>query len=152
MIENTNYYMMNILKNIAFITCTLLLFASCRKDEELNIQQSPGLGGDVTASTAIDKWILDSLTTPYNIAVKYRWDPSNASLSNTITPPDESRIIPLFSTLRKVWINPYNDETGSQLFMKKYSPKQLILLGSVEYFTNTLALLGQAEGGNSIVF
>lgn len=140
------------LKNIYWLACLLLVFASCRKDDKLDeVSQPVGLGGDVVANTAIDKWILDSLTTPYNIAVKYRWDPQNASLYKTLTPPQESRIIPLFSALKNVFINPYNDETGSTLFMKKYSPKQFVLIGSVEYDYYSVTL-GQAEGGNSIVF
>lgn len=138
-------------KNIIRIGLLLLVFASCRKNENLNVKQFVGLGGDTTSRTAIDKWIADSLTTPYNIAVKYRWDPWNASIFKTVTPPDERRVIPLFSALRRVWINPYNDETGSTLFMKKYSPKQFVLIGSVEYDYYSVTL-GQAEGGNNIVF
>jgi substrate import-associated zinc metallohydrolase lipoprotein len=139
------------LKNILFAGSLALVFAACRKTEDLNVQQPVGLGGEVTASTAIDKWIMDSLTIPYNISALYKWDPWNASLYKTLTPPDESRIIPLFSALRRTWINPYNDETGSPLFIKKYSPKQLVLLGSVEYDYYSVTL-GQAEGGNNIVF
>lgn len=141
---------MKSLKNISLNLCLLVLFAACRKDEKLNLQQPVGLGGDVTASTAIDKWLRDSLTTPYNIEVKYRWDPSNASLFKTVTPTDESRVIPLFSALKRTWITPYNDETGSELFMKKYTPKQFVLIGSVEYDYYSVTL-GQAEGGNNIV-
>ncbi|MBE7172117.1 MAG: hypothetical protein INR73_16130 [Williamsia sp.] len=141
---------MKSLKNTTWILCLLVLFAACRKDEKLNLQQPVGLGGDTTASTAIDKWLRDSLTTPYNIDVKYRWDPSNASLYKTVTPADESRVIPLFSALKRTWINPYNDETGSELFMKKYTPKQFVLIGSVEYDYYSVTL-GQAEGGNNIV-
>lgn len=139
------------LNNTIWIACVLLIFSACRKDEVLNLQQPVGLGGEVTVSTAIDKWILDSLTSPYNIAAKYRWDPWNASIYKTVTPADESRVIPLFSALKRVWINPYNDETGSELFMKKYSPKQFVLIGSVEYDAYSVTL-GQAEGGNNIVF
>lgn len=137
--------------NIIRIACLALVFASCRKDEKLNVQPAVGLGGDVTVPTSIDKWILDTLTTPYNIAVKYRWDPWAASIYKTVTPADENRVIPLFSALKRVWINPYNDETGSTTFMKKYSPKQFVLIGSVEYDYYSVTL-GQAEGGNSIVF
>ncbi len=142
------------MKNFKDITVTallLLILASCTKTEDLNRPQPVGLGGDVTAPTAIDKWILDSLTTPYNISALYKWDPSNASLFKTVTPADESRVIPLFSALKRVWINPYNEETGSDLFMKKYSPKQFVLIGSVEYDYYSVTL-GQAEGGNNIVF
>lgn len=139
-------------KIILGVLFLLMGAAACRKDEKLNPQQPVGLGGDVTTSTAIDKWLLDSLTTPYNIEVKYRWDPWSASLYRTVTPVDESRVIPLFSAMRRVWINPYNDETGSLLFMKKYAPKQMILIGSVEYLFEDVVYLGQAEGGNNIVF
>src|SRR6478672_2648917 len=105
-------------KIIAFTICLLCVFAGCRKAEDLTTKPALGLGGEAIGTTAIDKWILDSLTTPYNIAALYKWDPTNASLYKTVTPPDESRIIPLFSALRRVWINPYNEETGSDLFMK----------------------------------
>jgi len=138
-------------KNIAFTVCLLLVLASCRKTEDLNLQQPVGLGGDSTGSTAIDKWIMDSLTTPYNIAALYKWDPWNVSLYKTLTPTEESRVIPLFSALKRVWIDPYNEETGSDIFMKKYSPKQFVLVGSVEYDFYSVTL-GQAEGGNNIVF
>lgn len=139
------------LKNIIFTACLMLLMASCRKEEIGDVQQPVGLGGEVTTSTAIDKWILDSLTKPYNIAAKYKWDPFNVSLFKTLVPADESRVIPLFSALKRVWINPYNDETGSELFIKKYAPKQFVLVGSVEYDFYSVTL-GQAEGGNNIVF
>ena len=139
------------LKNIFFTACLMLLMASCRKEEIGDVQQPVGLGGEVTTPTAIDKWIFDSLTKPYNISAKYKWDPFNVSLFKTLVPADESRVIPLFSALKRVWINPYNDETGSDLFIKKYSPKQFVLVGSVEYDFYSVTL-GQAEGGNNIVF
>ena len=142
---------MRLLNKIIFTACIVLAIASCRKTEVLNVQQPVGLGGEITSSTAIDKWIMDSLTTPYNISAKYRWDPFNVSLFKTLTPADESRVIPLFSALKKVWINPYNAETGSELFIKKYSPKEFVLVGSVEYDYYSVTL-GQAEGGNNIVF
>jgi substrate import-associated zinc metallohydrolase lipoprotein len=142
---------MKLLNKIFFITILLATLASCGKEENLDLRQPVGLGGDSTAKGPIDKWLLDSLTTPYNIAVKYRWDPWELSLDKTLTPPFESRIIPAMSAVKRVWIDPYNAETGSNLFIKKYSPKQFVLVGSVEYNFGTV-LLGQAEGGNNITF
>lgn len=129
-----------------------LLFASCKKDEALNLTPPVGLGGETFAKGPVDQWLLDSLTTPYNIAVKYRWDPFELDLDKTLTPPDESKVIPAMSAVKRVWIDPYNAETGSELFIKKYSPKQFVLVGSVQYNVNGTVLLGQAEGGNNIVF
>jgi hypothetical protein len=60
---------------LLFTVSALILFASCNKDEKLNIVTPVGLGGDSFEKTALDQWLYDSLTVPYNIAVKYRWDP-----------------------------------------------------------------------------
>lgn len=143
---------MKFLNRLLLISFLIVLVASCKKSEDLDQPQPVGLGGEVVAGTAIDKWLLDSLTTPYNIAVKYRWDPWELNLDKTLTPPDESKIIAAMSALKRVWIDPYNAETGSNLFMKKYSPKQFVLVGSVEYNYNGTVVLGQAEGGNNISY
>lgn len=143
---------MNIKINILIALFFPLVIISCRKKEDLNVIPPVDLGGGTTVPTAIDIWLRDSLTTPYNIAVKYRWDPWELNLDKTLTPPDESKIITAMSAIKRVWIDPYNQETGSDLFMKKYSPKQFKLVGSVEYNYNGTVLLGQAEGGNNIAF
>ena len=143
---------MKFLNKLILISFLALAVASCKKSEDLDLPQPVGLGGDVVASNAIDKWMLDSLTIPYNIAVKYRWDPWELQLDKTLTPPDESKIIAAMSAIKRVWIDPYNAETGSDLFMKKYTPKQFVLVGSVEYNYNGTVVLGQAEGGNNISY
>ncbi len=129
----------------------IYLVSSCKK-EELNVIPPIELGGETVPRTAIDQWLLDSLTTPYNIAVKYRWDQSDNDLDKTLTPPDESMIIPAMRVLKQVWIDPYNAETGSDIFMKKYTPKQLKLTGSVSYQVDGSAIAGRAEGSNSVTF
>jgi substrate import-associated zinc metallohydrolase lipoprotein len=139
-------------KILLIFSALAIVFIGCNKDEKLNIVTPVGLGGDSFEKTAIDQWLYDSLTVPYNIAVKYRWDPWELNLDKTLTPPDESKIIPAMSAIKRVWIDPYNAETGSDLFIKKYSPKQFKLVGSVEYNFNGTVLLGQAEGGNNIAF
>ena len=143
---------MKFLNKLFLVSFVVLTVASCKKSEDLDLPQPVGLGGDVVARNAIDKWLLDSLTTPYNIAVKYRWDPWELNLDKTLTPPDESKIIPAMTAIKRVWIDPYNAETGSDLFMKKYSPKQFVLVGSVEYNYNGTVVLGQAEWGNNISY
>lgn len=143
---------MKFLNQLLLGSMLLVGIASCKKDEDLDLPQPVGLGGDVVVRNAIDKWLLDSLTTPYNIAVKYRWDAWELNLDKTLTPPDESKIISAMSAIKRVWIDPYNAETGSDLFMKRLAPKQFVLVGSVEYNYNGTVVLGQAEGGNNIVY
>src|SRR5690349_5810048 len=141
---------MKLKRKIFLIPILLVALSACRKEDDLKVVTPPGLGGDNFEPTAVDQWLFENLTAPYNISVKYRWDPWELQLDKTLTPPDESKIIPALSAIIDTWIKPYNDETGSAAFMKKYTPKQFKLVGSVQYDFDGTVILGQAEGGNNI--
>jgi substrate import-associated zinc metallohydrolase lipoprotein len=124
---------------------------SCKKDDNLgDINSIPGLGGDSSVSTAIDQWIYDSLTVPFNVSAKYRWDQYELDLNKTITPPMESKIIPVLSAVKQVWIDTYVAEAGLN-FMKTMIPKFFVLAGSASWNTDGTITLGSAEGGHNIV-
>lgn len=108
-----------------------------------------GLGGDTWVSSNMDNWLYDSLIKPYNIQVKYKWDQFEFDLNRTLVPPDEAKVIPIWSMLRQAWIQPYVDEVGA-VFFNKYSPKTFILSGSNAYNSNGSITLGTAEGGRKI--
>tara|TARA_R110002124_G_scaffold146140_2_gene311399 strand:- start:253 stop:1182 length:930 start_codon:yes stop_codon:yes gene_type:complete len=131
----------------------IILFSlgACKEEKLGDIEKISGLGGDEVVPTVIDKWISDSLTTPYNITVKYRWDQFEFSdVSKTLVPPDESKIIPLSKVVRSAWIQPYVQQAGLPFF-NKYSPKFFVLSGSYQFLSNGAVVLGQAEGGRKIV-
>src|SRR5215218_4410139 len=113
----------------------IVFLSSCKKEDKLSdadVSAISGLGGDVWTPTAIDKWIYDSLTVPYNIAVKYKWDQFELELDKTLVPPKEEQVVPVMSAIKKVWIKTYAAET-SDLFVKKYAPKFFNLVGSGSY-------------------
>ncbi len=143
---------MRLIKTIITLSSFTLFTASCRKEEQLgSIDNIPGLGGDTWTSTPIDKWIYDSLTVPYNIAVKYKWDQGELSqfLDKTLVPSKEEKVIPLMSSVRKAWINVYVAE-GGNMFFKNISPKFFALIGSPVYVRGAI-ILGTAEGGRKVV-
>ena len=123
---------------------------ACTKEEKPDTSNLLGLGGDTWTKGAIDKWLYDTMTKPYNIDVKYRWDPWEVALDATLVPPEESKVIPAMSIVKQIWIDPYNAETGSENFIKKYAPKTFVLVGSPQYEFNG-EILATAEGGNKIV-
>jgi substrate import-associated zinc metallohydrolase lipoprotein len=134
---------------LAFILTASI--TSCKKDDDLgNIDNIPGLGGDTWVKTAIDHWIADTLTTPYNIAVKYKWDLGELQddFNKILVPPKEEKVIPLMSAIKQVWINSYIAE-GGLTFFKNISPKFFILVGSPAYL-NGAEKLGTAEGGRKV--
>ncbi|MBS1567326.1 MAG: putative zinc-binding metallopeptidase [Bacteroidetes bacterium] len=130
--------------------CLLGIMVSCKKQDALqDVSKVPGLGGDTTSNTVIDKWIYDTLTVPFNISAKYRWDQFELELNKTLTPPKEEKIIPVLSAVKKVWIDTYIAEAGSN-FMKSLIPKFFVLVGSASWNTDGTITLGTAEGGRRI--
>jgi substrate import-associated zinc metallohydrolase lipoprotein len=141
---------MKLILKIAAVVLMISVIA-CSKKDNLDTTNFLGLGGDTTRKGTIDTWLYDSMTKPYNIEVKYRWDPWEVDISKTLTPPDESKVIPAMSIVKQIWIDPYTAETGSDAFIKKYAPKWMVLVGSPNYDFNNTEILANAEGGNKIV-
>jgi len=130
--------------------CCLGMMVSCKKSDSLgDVSNISGLGGDSSVATSIDKWIYDTLTVPFNISAKYRWDQFELELNKNLTPPMESKIIPVLSAVKQVWINTYIAEAGSN-FMKTLIPKFFVLVGSASWNTDGTITLGTAEGGRQI--
>ncbi|HYK55205.1 MAG TPA: putative zinc-binding metallopeptidase, partial [Flavisolibacter sp.] len=90
----------------------LVILLSCKKEEALTVDDISGLGGDTWAKTPVDQWLYDTLTVPYNIATKYKWDQFELELNKTIVPPKEEKIIPVMRAVKKVWIEPYVAQAG----------------------------------------
>lgn len=144
---------MKIIKYALFIFFAGLVATSCKKEEMEPVGDIPGLGGDAWAPNSIDKWIFDSLTKPFNIAVKYKWDPHEVSdqyILRDFVPPKEEVVVPLLQSVKKVWADAYIAETDS-VFFKRHSPKFFSLFGSAIYNPNNgTKVLGIAEGGKKI--
>jgi substrate import-associated zinc metallohydrolase lipoprotein len=139
----------------AFLFISILfLAASCTKENfnPAEAQNITGLGGDTWSKGPIDKWINDTLTTPYNIAVKYKWDQFEdlPDITKILVPPKEEYIVPILSAVRKVWINTYIAETN-EAFFKKLAPKYFYMIGSPAIEESGAIKLGVAEGGRKII-
>jgi substrate import-associated zinc metallohydrolase lipoprotein len=140
---------MNFIK-ISFLFFALGMLASCDKKEDLNVDDISGLGGDSWVNGPVDTWINNNLTTPYNIAVKYKWDQFELELNKTLVPPREDKVIPVMQTLKTGLIAPYTAEAG-ETFFKKYTPKFFVLVGSWNFNTDGTVTEGTAEGGRKVI-
>lgn len=124
--------------------------AACNREDALGNVDDIDLDGDTWVHGPIDFWIRDSLTTPLNVSVKYKWDQGELDFNRTLVPPKEEKIIPVLSAIKKVWLDNYIAEAG-ELFMKRYCPKFFVLVGSASYNTDGTITLGTAEGGRRIL-
>lgn len=141
---------MKIIKISIFVVAAAITASACKKDSLGNVDNVSGLGGDTATKTAIDQWLYDTLTVPFNVAVKYKWDQSELELNKTLVPVSEEKVIPLFSSIKKVWIDNYVGEAGL-MFMKKYIPKFFVVAGSANFNPDGTIVLGVAEGGRKIL-
>lgn len=138
------------MKHIITIIAIATLFTACRREDPLVVDDIPGLGGDTWVKSPLDHWLFDSITTPFNISVKYKWDQFELEVNKTIVPPKEEKIIPVMRSIKKVWIDPYIEE-GGRVFFNKYSPKFFVLAGSASWNLDGSITLGTAEGGRKVV-
>src|SRR3954454_4980671 len=125
---------MKVFKILPLALLFVLIMSSCRKDDSFgNVDNIPGLGGDTWTQGPIDKWIYDSLTVPFNIDVKYKWDAFALNqLDKNVVPVKEQIVLPLLGAIRRIWIDAYTAEIGTG-FLKTYIPKYLVLAGSAAY-------------------
>jgi hypothetical protein len=94
------------ISKLTLVTLLMLasLLISCKEEEIGEAEDISGLGGDTWVKGPIDQWILDSLTVPYNISAKYKWDQFEfANVTKTLVPPDEAQVIRVvMNTMPKV--------------------------------------------------
>lgn len=129
----------------------LLGAGACSEEDFVPDQYLHSLGGDEYVLNETDHWIIDNYTSPYNMEVKYRWDQSELDLNRTLVPVKEEVVIPVMKVVREVWIKPYEQLAGAN-FIRAYSPKKYVLVGSPKYNPNDGTItLGEAEGGRKIV-
>ena len=105
---------------------------------------------DTRPATALDSWLKSNFTDPYNIEVKYHWDASELDLFRSVVPPKPAKVQPVMEVVKKVWIDTYSALAGAD-FIKKYCPKQFVLVGSARYNFDGSITLGTAEGGRKVV-
>jgi len=124
-----------------------LMFASSCSDPEEDLDIS---FLDVDSETnAIDQWIVQNYTDPYNIAINYRWVPFELATDKTLVPVKEEKVIPVMTLVKQTWIDPYVLEAGED-FMKVNAPKQFVLVGSPQYNNDGTMVLGEAESGRKV--
>ena len=142
---------MKFIKSGFTILAASLLFVSCKKEDPLPpLDDISGLGGDTWVPTAIDNYIYDNYTKPFNISVKYKWELGEVDLNRTLVPPKEEQILPLMNAIKNVWVDTYVNEAGVPFF-KNISPKFFVLVGSPAYNGDGSIKLGTAEGGRKVV-
>lgn len=138
------------IKLSALFTAFCCLTISCEQDDDK-------LGESVLTDTlpytpnATDHWLKGQFEEPYNIAVLYRWKPGYVDGSRYLFPPYIDNVKPAMEMVRKLWVDTY-ETVGGPTFLKKLSPKEIVLIGGVNKNPTGTVTLGYAEAGARITF
>ena len=124
----------------------LLLFTACSDDNDL----SGSILDDSSSSSELDNWLKETFVDPYNIAIFYKWSTMGVDVTKALVPPKEELVMPFLKTVNKVWLEPFiKTATAKNDFLKEYSFRNLVLIGSGSY-NNGSVTLGLAANGNTI--
>lgn len=136
---------------ILFIILSACLAVSCKKsDGSLDVDLTKYNADNYVSDPVIDKWLTDSLNTPYNIQTVYRFERNLSDVSRNISPVDLEKVLPTMQAVRNIFLKPYEKIAGIP-FIKKLTPKQFVLYGSPSYNDNGSITLGTADGGRRVV-
>lgn len=130
----------------------LLLWSmfSCSKEADVSDVDLSTYSTDNFVKGPIDDWIFENLTKPYNVELKYRFDRSMGDIARNISPPETGKVIPAGEMVLEGFLKTYEKIAGKE-FIRKYTPKQFALWGSLTYNTNNTVTLGTASQGRRIV-
>lgn len=137
------------LNKIITLLALVIMAVSCGKKEDLE-SELPAIKTPDVQPLPQDIWIRDSLTIPYNVDVKYKWDALELDLYKTLVPVYESSVVPSLKIVKRIWIDTYIQQAGEDFF-KKFCPKQFVMVGSANYETDGSVILGTAEAGRKVV-
>lgn len=132
---------------VAWVMPFLLIIGGCSKDTGL----SDGSYLNTTSPTrnAVDNWIQENYTKPYNIEVVYRWRESLVEMNRYLYPPLLDSVKPALNIVKKLWIEPYSS-VADPYIVNKVAPRQILLVGGRNVNPSGTITLGIAEGGKRI--
>lgn len=98
---------------------------------------------------AFDEWILENFTYPYNVEMTYRLNDIETNPKYTVIPADSAKAAKLAKLVKYMWYDAYNEVIGQE-FLKQYSPRMIMLVGSGLYDSDGTVTIGYAAGSIKI--
>lgn len=98
---------------------------------------------------AFDNWLVQNFTYPYNVNVTYRLEDIETDIKYTVVPADSAKAAKLTKLVKYMWFDAYDEVCGRD-FLKMYSPRTIMLVGSGQYHSEGTIVLGYATGSIKI--
>ncbi|HXK75301.1 MAG TPA: putative zinc-binding metallopeptidase [Bacteroidaceae bacterium] len=139
---------MKILKYILLLGI-VSIFASCSED---SLDSESIFKDEKTTPNALDTWLSDNYTSPFNIRFNYRYVDIESDREYNLVPAEYDKSVALAKIIKYLWLDAYVEVTANAdpSFMQTYCPKVIQLIGSAAWNDDGSRILGQAEGGLKI--
>lgn len=125
--------------NLIFLL--LILLGSCSR-EGLSTNSVTDSNIPINNRTELDKWIHDSITIPYGIAVEYRWNGNSVPRGSHVYPPNPTKVKAVLEAIKYLWLETYElPSLGKKDFLKGKNPIILRMYGGSNIDEKGISLL-----------
>lgn len=138
---------MKIKYRLALLLLVTLVYSSCKKEK---LDDQSVFVDSTTPKNALDNYVYNNFTIPYNIDVIYKYVDRETDLNYNLVPASYDASIRMTKLLLFLGMQPYDEVTGNKTFLKRYFPKFLAYVGTSSVRNNGTIILGTAEGGRKI--
>ena len=132
----------------------LISFAACQKEE---LSNKSIFSDEQAVKTDFDRWLDRNYVDPYNIRFEYRMPDNETGFSYWVTPPDVEKSIKVAKVVKHLSLECMvemmaddNPDRDPALFVKKYFPRVLFLVGCYHISNTGTVALASAENGLQI--
>lgn len=132
----------------------LISFAACQKEE---LSNKSIFSDEQAVKTDFDRWLDRNYVDPYNIRFEYRMPDNETGFSYWVTPPDVEKSIKVAKVVKHLSLECMvemmvddNPDRDPALFVKKYFPRVLFLVGCYHISNTGSVALASAENGLQI--
>lgn len=132
----------------------LISFAACQKEE---LSNKSIFSDEQAVKTDFDRWLDRNYVDPYNIRFEYRMPDNETGFSYWVTPPDVEKSIKVAKVVKHLSLEcmvemmaDNNPDRDPAMFVKKYFPRVLFLVGCYHISNTGSVALASAENGLQI--
>lgn len=135
-------------RKIVLLSLSLSILAGCSKEDKLN--SNSVFVDPVVEKNALDIYIENNLTTPYNIEILYKYVDKESDLNYNLIPASYDGSVRLTKLFLYLGIGPYDELTGSTQFIRDNFARLVNYIGNVAVRNNGSVIAGTAEAGTKI--
>lgn len=121
-------------------------FTACSNDE---LSSDSIFDTSEVQRSEFDKWLKTNYTDTYNIEFNYLYNDKYSENEYNVVPATLENSKAIAILMKYIWMDAYSEVAGSD-FLKKHCFRQMQLIGSAMYNSQSSIVRGSAEGGLSV--